>query len=183
MGMTYKDLQPIRYEEVFKVWNVMLVTMGLHGLAHSCNFPFENVREVLMKYAYTFADNLENICIVQHTVQVLTVWSNMTFNTQMDGEGCWEDGSFRVSVWLEPDQVMPKSKMVPRSPESLRVKLRGEIEGKEHLKDHLLKELASAREQLFVLHGYALCDSPQIAARFVHCESLLDDVHTVLTTL
>ena len=173
------ELNRVTYEDVFTMWKSLLGVYGIGELANMSNFQNENIRELLMKLAVVWADSPLHLEVVMETIQILTVFSCMTFKCQLDGEGVLECSSFRLSCWVEDSEVCPVPK--PQASTPLRIKLSAFLTTPE-MKELILREVGLALGQLESLCALAEL-TPQLLGRFQICFSLLDDAQTVARTI
>ena len=176
----------IVYADVLALWKGFVIVFGIPALAHRSNFEHENTREILLKLNRIWADNTQNLKVVYEVIQILTILMNMTFKTQMDGDGDVDSKDFQHSTWLELGESVPGYNQtqlsVPALPASMSEKLK-QFVVRSDCKDLLLKELKLALNDMPTLLAHAEPLSPTIFLKFKAVNALLDDVYVVLGTL
>lgn len=163
------------FQDVYMLWQGLMVVYGLWDLVLMINTGIENLRETLMKLAVLWADDDERLQLVKDTVQILTILGNMTGKTQMDGEHghVVEFRMFKLSVWQEASETFTIPE--PLEPGGFGKKMVKKFLRTKDLEEMLLKEVRMSRHELDTLCG--MCsERPQLLARFEWVACMLEEV-------
>lgn len=170
----------VTYADVHALWKGCLLMYGTQGLGERTNFQHENLRETLMKLTVIWADNTQNLRVVQEVVQVLTIILSMTFKCSMDGEQDIDSKAFQLSAWVEVGESQPEQPLLPPAP--MRTKLLKVVKDRQ-IKSIVENEIQLALQCCEDLVGQARVVAPELMKKFVAVSALMDDAQRVLSTM